>query len=245
MKRIVRFERIRDPGLHAKRPIWLVTFTDLIMLLLAFFILMYAVSKPREQPWHAASQSIRMRFGGEESMTVVTGNPGHAEADKTWLATDNDPGLDTHYLYSLLQKKLAADPQLKDVMISETASAVMIALPVSTTFKLADDGLSERGRSILARLVPILAPLPNMIEVVGHTDENSLSDDRRFGSNWHLSLARAYSVANAMADLGYSQALAVTGRGATDINLLPKNLPSEVRNEMARRVDLRLTLAKP
>jgi chemotaxis protein MotB len=245
MRKIVRVERIKPEPYKRKNPFWLTSFTDLTTLLLAFFILMYAMSKPREQPWQAASDSLRMRFSGEESMTPVTGNPGASGAKKTWQASDSEPGLDLHYLYSLLQKQIATRPALKDVVLIEEKRAITIALPADAAFQSGGDTLSANGEAIVQQLIPVLVRLPNAVSVVGHADANMVNNDGRFGSNWHLSLARAQSVAVAMRDGGYTRDLKVTGRGTLDSEILPKNLPGDVRNELARRVDLRLGIVEP
>ena len=118
-------------------------------------------------------------------------------------------------------------------------------MPATTTFVSGDDQLTEQGQQIVNQLIPILQRLPNKVEIVGHTDVNMVNDQGRFGSNWHLSLARAYRVSQYLQSEGYSRTLLTTGRGTADNDLLPKNLPDQVRNELARRVDIRLLLTTP
>lgn len=243
--RIMRVERIKEPLHKSRGPAWLISFTDLIMLMLAYFILLYAVSQPSEKPWKEASESIRMRFGGDQSMTVVTGNPGANDANNAWKSENSDPGLDLRYLFSLLQKQVSANPALKDVVLAPGKDAVIIALPVTTTFEPGNDRLSATGDEMIKQLTPILIRLPNKIEVTGHADSNMINSDGRFGSNWHLSLARASAVTASLQRYGYKDGLLTSGRGTEDMDLLPKNLPDNVRNEMARRVDLRLRLVSP
>jgi chemotaxis protein MotB len=245
MRKIIRVERIKPIPYKRKNPLWLVGFTDLTTLLLAYFILLYSMSQPREAPWQAASESLRMRFSGEESMTPVMGNPGNQDAKKTWQSADSAPGLDLHYLYSLLQGQIAKRPALKDVVLIQEARTITISLPAAITFRPADDYLSAQGETIVQQLAPILMRLPNTVMIVGHADANMVNSDGRFGSNWHLSLARANAVADALKMAGYRQNLEVIGRGTLDSEMLPKNLPEQVRNELARRVDLRLGVVEP
>lgn len=243
--RIVRVERIKEPPYKRKSPIWLVSFNDLVMLLLAYFILLYAVSQPTQEPWKEAAKSMRLRFGGESEMTTMTGNPGDVQSKKAWTSDNSDPGLDLHYLHSVLQKQIYANEALKDLVITDDRDAVVIALPATTSFEAGDDRISAAGRVLISQLAPILSRLPNVLEVVGHADSNMVNSDGRFGSNWHLSLARSLAVAESLQKAGYGSLPAVRGRGTADMDLLPKNLPEPVRNEMARRVDLRLRLTQP
>jgi chemotaxis protein MotB len=98
---------------------------------------------------------------------------------------------------------------------------------------------------MIDHLAPFLAQLPNTVEIVGHADPSLVDNNGRFGSNWHLSLARAQAVAVALADNGYNAHVDVHGRGSSDLGLLPKNLPDDVRNQKARRVDIRLHVMQP
>lgn len=240
----VRVERIKDPKPPSK-PLWLTGFTDLVMLLLTFFIMLFATTQPKEEPWAAATESIRLQFGGEKNITPITGNVGHEKANASWLGQNSDPGLDLAYLYSVIEKQLAKNQVLSDIVLSQNTDSVILSFGSDVTFSSGKDTLSESGQVLVARLVPLLQTFPNQIEIVGHTDSNPVDTDGIFGSNWHLSLARAQTVATALKESGYMGNLIVLGRGTADKDLLPKNLPDSVRNGMARRVDIRLGLMQP
>ena len=245
--KIIRIERIpdREQTERESMPPWLVSFTDMTSILLAFFILLFASVTPREQPWVQASQSMRARFGGDASITQMTGQLGEKDSDKSWSSVDQDPGLDLTYLYSIVKKQLASDPNLAGVSLWKGLDNVVISFPADLSFKPGSDEISDQGRRIAAALAPFLGKLSNAVELIGYTDPTMVNTDGRFGSNWQLSLARAYAVSKALNDAGYTASIAVRGRGTIDSDLLPKNLPDETRNGLARRVDLRLYLQQP
>lgn len=243
--KIIRIERIKDLDKEPRMSTWLVSLTDLTTILLAFFILMFATATPRQQPWLEASQSMRSRFGGDAHVTQMMGKPGEADSDKTWASVDQDPGLDLTYLYSIVKKQLEKDPALAGVSLWKGSDNVVISFPADLTFTPGNDEMSSQGLHIATALAPFLGKLSNAVELIGYTDPSLVNTEGRFGSNWHLSLARAYAVAHALKDAGYAQNIAVRGRGTIDDDLLPKNLPDAARNGLARRVDLRLYLQQP
>lgn len=236
--RISRIERVRDKNEFNRKPMWLTGFTDLVTLLLAFFILLFIISQPRPEPWERMGQSFRDSFGGERDIKA-TGEHG-ASASETLVSSDEEPGLDVKYLYSVLKRNLAQNPKLSMVTLSYTVDGVLLSLPGDSTFLPGDTELSGKGQEVLAALVPILTRLSNKLESIGHTDPTLVNNEKQFSSNWHLSLARAYSVSEALHSYGYGARIEVKGRGATDLDNLPKNLPTPARNALARRVDLRL-----
>ena len=242
---ITRIERKR-PDYQANRPpLWLMGFVDLITLLLAFFILLFATTVPRHDPWNAASQSIRNRFGGEESVTQAKGQAGAAKAEKTWDSENKDDGLNLDYLYSVVKKYVAADPSLSAVTVWKDSDVVVLSFGAALSFAPGETTLSPAGRTMLNTLSLFLSKLPNTLEVVGYTDAAAFQNDQKFNSNWHLSLARANAVAKALNESGYDPEMLIRGKGISDASSLPASLTPAAKNDLARRVDLRLHLLQP
>ena len=99
--RVPAAAEIRQPG-------WLMTFVDLVSLLLAFFVLMFAMSAPDRNQWQRATGSIVEALGGVMVMRdVAPPDPSSMEP-----AQVSPRGLDLGYLERLLGEKLAAAPEL-------------------------------------------------------------------------------------------------------------------------------------
>lgn len=241
--KITRIERARPryKDDEEKAPLWLVGFTDLISLMLAFFILLFATTSIRNPNWIEATKSMRSRFGGDMDTTFAPFAGASSQEDASWTPVHDDPGLDIEYLYSVIRRQIASDPVLRPVRVTRAGNdMVLLSMPMQASFSSGVAVLSDNGRAIMERLSPLLNQFPNAVEVVGHADPSLVDDSGAFGSNWHLSLARAQAVAAALRRAGYDRKPMVRGRGGTDLDLLPKNLPETVRNEWARRVDIRL-----
>lgn len=251
--KIVRYERIRAKEDEGRVPLWLMGLTDLVTLLLAFFILLFATSIPSSDAWNKASDSVKERFSTETHATSdVTGELGHVDAEKTWKSEERDPGLNLDYLFSVVKKYIESDPSFKDIVLRAERDMVILSLGEHLAFDAGQVQVSSDGRVLLRKLSDYLATLPNTLEVVGYADRLPLRSDAEFNSNWHLSLERAYQVAQVLKQRGYEADIAVRGKGVAETDFSLFNPDMSVNDEaeknsadFARRVDLRLYLLQP
>lgn len=248
--RIVRYARIRDRDEEGNRaPLWLMGITDLVTLLLAFFILLFATSIPNSDVWDKASDSMRSRFGGALDGSAITGEAGHDDADMTWKSEDRNPGLDLDYLYSIVKRYIESDPALADISVWTDHDKVVLSLGEALIFAPGQTEISAQGKNSLYRLADYLDRLPNTLEVVGYADNLPLRSDQNFNSNWHLSLARADSVAQELTRRGYEAPIAVRGKGISTPDILlntgKQGSGEKTVTNLVRRVDLRLYLLQP
>ncbi len=243
--KIIRIERMKEPADSNKAPLWLVGFTDLVTILLAFFILLFATAQPRKATWDAATESLRSSFGGSQNIKDLRGDEGHKDAERTWESLNEDPGLNLDYLHSLIKKYLMADPLLKSLAVWKDQDTVVISFSGDLNFASGKTDLSSKGQARLRKLTLLLDTLPNQLEVIGHADQTAIQRDGVYNSNWQLSLARANAVAKEITKAGYQQEIDIRGRGSNDAELLPQDLPKDIRNSQARRVDLRLHMVHP
>lgn len=242
--KIVRVERYRLPEDPNRAPIWLIGLTDLITILLAFFILLYSTTQPRTKSFETASESLRDRFGTDAAAIDKTGEAGSKEAQKTWKSAEEEMALNLDYLMSLTKKYIAANPALNDVTVWRDRDLIILSFGAEMGFDPGKADLSEKGLKIIDALAPFFDKLPNHLEVVGHADETPLSNTETYQTNWQLSLDRANHVAQALSARGYDSPTSILGRGTSDAQTLPGDLDRETRNALARRVDLRLNMVR-
>lgn len=243
--KITRVERAKSSSEHERPPLWLVGITDLTTLILAFFIMLFATTQTHTKPMHEATESLRTRFGGEENINDTRGEVGNAKAEKNWESNEQDPGLNLSYLYSVIKKYTSSAPDLKDMTLWQDRDTIVLSFPTELCFEPGQSELSDYGKRAIAQISALLSKLPNTIKVVGHADPTPLDPEKRFNSNWHLSLARALAVTQALQEEGYPLKIETRGRGTTDADQLPWNMPVSVRNEKSRRVDIHVSLLKP
>lgn len=248
--RITRIERTRpDHDDNENRaPIWLVGITDLTTLLLAFFILLFATTQAKTTSVMQAAESLRTQFSGSQQVTDTRSQAGHKDAKLNWENLEHDPGLDLNYLYSLINQYTTGTPELERITLWQSDDSIVLSFPSELCFNPGEATLSDYGKKAARQVAQMLAKLPNTVHIVGHADKTPIGSDGLFSSNWHLSLARAHAVTQALQEEGYTLKIETRGRGTTDADTLPWNLPRDlpeaVRNEKARRVDIHVSLLK-
>jgi len=174
---------------------WIVTFADLMSLLLVFFILLYSISSVNLKKFKLAMFSIHSSLGGE--MTDI-GLLEHVQVPEI------DAPKTIEELTGLKEKK---DEIVKDIdqFISEKNLGKYIVLQVlegKITIRIKGRFLFNSGSAKLnERALPILDSIVNVVQdyedynvnIKGHTD-NVRINTPMFPSNWELSAVRATTV---------------------------------------------------
>ncbi len=148
--------------------------------------------------------------------------------------------LSAQYLYRILQRQFESDPKMQDAFLTQGPGWVMMSFPASVFFEQGDSRLDDQAKLTLFALADLLKNTANRIEVIGHsTPDNFVNAPRRFPSNWHLSLARALEVLRILQTNGVRVPITAMGRSSTSFNAnISRTLTPEVRNRLARRVDI-------
>ncbi len=220
----------RDDG--GKGPQWLITFADLAAVLVAFFVLMFAMSEVDTDRWNGAVDALDRQF--DLSREADQARP-LAQANITQLLADD--GLELGYLRRVLAGHIADQPVLEGATLRESEDSLIVTLPAALVFASGGARVSARGRESIFVLAGALGRIENDIEVIGHADPR-LIEDGNYDTNWELSLARAASVARALSADGVSRPIRVVGAGASRFFEIDPELPRERRLELARRVDI-------
>jgi len=212
---------------------WLVTLVDLISLMLAFFVLRFAMTTLDTPSFEKAAGSISLVLG--KQVSVVENQP---PVDLSVEAERTRRGFSLGYLEPVLGAKMADDPVLSQTKIARAGERLVIALPADLLFPLGGAELTRDARQAVGVLSTALATLPNRIDVVGHADPQPMSGAGRYASNWELSLARADAVARRLIDTGFPRQPTVEGLGASRFSDVAPTLGMTRRFELARRVDI-------
>ena len=186
----------------AAKSIWLISFTDLMCLMLAFFVLAFSMSEPVRERWQALASSFSAR--------QIDGRSG-AVFNVAMLDPRSPINLD--YLGTLLGGQFSRDPDLKAVEAVRQDDRVVIGLPDSLLFEHGQAAFSDRGRQALFLLGGVLARISNRIEVLGHAEVEAVPAEGE-RDPWELSLSRAVAVGTALRQAGYPRHLAVRSVGA-------------------------------
>lgn len=158
----------------------MITYADLITLLLGLFIILYAMSSIDTGKYKGVVAALGSIFGSD-SKIAVTGVDKIIPTPKDKLAEDLTK-LITMYNYN------------NSIRLEQNERGVTIHILEDILFPPGKATLSENSKLVLSRLAKILRNLPNDIRVEGHTDNIPINTPQ-YPSNWHLSVDRALSTA--------------------------------------------------
>ncbi len=204
---------------------WLITFADMVTLLLCFFIIMFSMSSPNMSQLQKVAEALREE--GFYNDAIPTEDP-----------------------YETLRKQLSlslgASGYDQFVAVSEQNKIVSLDLSAGAFFERGSAKFTPEALPMLKLMVARLEPLRRekiTISVEGHTDDSSIKSDR-FPSNWELSSARASSVVRYLVASGFpAEKIRAVGFGDTRPkapNRDAKGDPIPVNQELNRRVVMRL-----
>lgn len=181
---------------------WLVTYGDMVTLLMAFFVLMYSASKVSEEKYEQVAQSIAQGFNspGPDAIVEIASSE-IAESESTEEVTVLSPLTNAKAMLDQLIEERDLDGEMTT---SFTPTGLKIELSSSSFFGSGSADVRESMVPSLIELSGVLQSLPDgdyQVEVEGHTD-NVPINTARFPSNWELSSLRAINVAHIFEDTG-------------------------------------------
>lgn len=211
---------------------WLISMTDLVSILLCFFVLMFSMSTVETEKWRKL-----LNVPTTSQSTAPVQPEAKPPAPQQMPRVRLEPAIDLGYLGAVLAAKLSDDVVLRDGLLAQGEEGLILALPSHLLFSPGSAEPSPRAAAALVRLGEIVRNLNNQIEVRGYTDPTPIAT-AQFPSNWELSLARAEAVADALTKAGYQRPIAAIGQADTRFGEIPSNFPEAVRRQLARRVDV-------
>lgn len=173
---------------------WLITYADLITLLLAFFIVLYAMNRTEQIKFSLVAQALANEFDSQSIVgsgigpSIITANSG-TEAQRAAQQQLNA----LSHLQDRLQQAIQKAGLSQQVSVTSNVRGVEVSLDATTLFASASAALSPRAVTLLEGLGAALATVPNDIEVVGYTDSTPIHTSQ-YPSNWQLSAMRAANV---------------------------------------------------
>ncbi|MCY8118870.1 flagellar motor protein MotB [Bacillus spizizenii] len=183
-----RFDRRNGSGKNShSSSSWMVTFSDLITLILVFFILLFSMSQIDLQKFKAAVDSIQKEGGGlqPDQTSIEKKNTSPADAKKQEDQQDQLlKKVNTYIKHNHLKAQMTA---------KRDERGVVLVLQEAVLFDSGEAKVLKNAETLLHQIAVLLQTIPNDIQVEGHTDSRNIST-YRYPSNWELSAARASGV---------------------------------------------------
>lgn len=230
----------------------MVTFADLMALMMTFFVLLYSYSKVDEEKYKAMVGSMAEAFGGIQDIEsnsedalkgleagVLSKDGAESKPILDEQATQSasiDEASNQEKLFRELKSGLVEELKAARVIVERDGDTVIIRFPEEVSFKSGSDKLTPEAIPLIHRVAGMVRDGDYTVIVAGHTDDRPIAT-RRFRSNWELSAARAVSVAHQVLDTGSIAPDALQVSGFADARPLAPNDSPDNRAKN-RRVEI-------
>jgi len=208
---------------HGNHEAWAIPYADLMTLLLAFFVVMYAISSRNENKYRSISDALHLAFGGtarsiapvqlEQGPELVpapikSGTPPPSPLRQMRFQTSpaqvrsqysQEQQRQLHRIADELEralKRLIAD---KLIIVHRHDWSLDVEINSDILFTTGSAVLDAKARAILHKVARVLSAVDNPIRIEGYTDDRPIHNTQ-FPSNWELSAARAASVVHLLSE---------------------------------------------
>jgi len=198
-------------------PEWMTTYSDLVTLLLTFFILLFSFSTINKQKFDEVARSLSatfMKFDGGNSILSGSGNSiitvnfvnpsdeQKAQQKEKYIESAEEMVIDAQQ--QINDKKMdAAKEEIRQmieaeglddkVQVVEEKDFILVRLDSEVFFESGSAEINPEGLEVLRSISETLRAIENAILISGHTDNVPISTGI-YKSNWELSTARATNV---------------------------------------------------
>lgn len=202
---------------------WLISYADLVTLLLALFIVLFA-SADKKRATSIAS-AMAAQFNEKGGPEVVPAGAGVLPGSESLLA-----------VRAAIDRTFAANKTLRDrAAIRNTERGLVVSLTEAGFFAPGEAEIRSDALPLLDALAETLRQTETPLRVEGHTDSLPIAT-ARYPSNWELSAARATTVLTHLVAQGVPGSKLSIG-GYADGRPIADNATADGR-ALNRRVDL-------
>jgi chemotaxis protein MotB len=250
-------------------PAWVMTFADLMTLLMCFFVLLLAFSEMDAAKFKQLSGSMKDAFGVQAEIEVRSIPKGTSVVAQEFSPGRPDPSAinsvrqftvdSNRNTLDALDRELKEIEETRDharrlrlalkeeiekgsVSIQTEGMKVIVHLMENATFDSGKAVLHEAFRPTLNKIAALIDDNSGDVTISGHTDNVPISNDR-FRSNWDLSTSRAVTVAHELLDVSTLDPANVMVTGHADTRPRKPNDSAENRAKN-RRVDISIVRGK-
>lgn len=164
---------------------WLVTYSDMVTLLLVFFVVLYTLTPGIDQSQFDNFISyFQASIGVISNTSVMDQNKDDAEEYRKQIVEQ----------WSVVEDFLKRQGLSNQVDIEQVPDGMKVTLSDSLTFNSGSSDLLPAAEQVLEEIAGIFNDEVAETEVQGHTDTDPVASSSYYRSNWHLGAARGVSV---------------------------------------------------
>jgi chemotaxis protein MotB len=248
---------VKCPECAEGLPLWMGTFSDLVTLLLTFFVLLLSFAKTETSKYKAAMGSIRSAFGGNVQKHGEVIMPGKSPDNSPTMIDSQDPikpfpieFLSTEGLLDRHEVNRESDEELDlmkadlkqydlqdNVLIHQESEGIKVFLRDKIYFKEGSVVIQDVNIEVFEKIVKMMKNKSWVIHVMGHSAEDEKSSDGKSDS-YSLSAKRAAVTSKVLVKRGVqSKRIIPVFYGDSRIDLNSKGATAGEQRKFSRRVE--------
>ena len=216
---------------------WLVTYADLMTLLLVFFVLLFSLSSLDKEKYKSAMELIKIKISEDANMISLLELMEVPDSIDTKITIEDITGLHSREdnLLRDINKYVVNKENNDTIQTYVLEGKIIVRINGQTLFDSGSADLKLSALPILDRIAEVVFDYPEYtINIKGYTDDIPITTER-FPSNWELSAIRATTVLKNLIQKGIKpERLTATGYAEME-PLLPNT--SEINRATNRRVE--------
>ncbi len=189
---------------------WLLPYSDLLTLLLALFIVMFAMSNVDKEKYEKLSQQFNIVFSDGSGVMEKDGSsiiPMQQPVMPVTAPAVSNPAMEEDTMVQIkrsIEEEIDKDGYSDKVKVELNNEGLEISIQEVVIFNSGDAEVFENVSPLLLKVSKVLNGLDNNIKVVGHTDTIPIYN-QKYRSNWDLSVMRAINVMTFLVEKGNLQ----------------------------------------
>ena len=234
-----------EPEEHNNSERWMLTYLDMITLLMVFFVLMYSMSSLDAQKFNALAAQLGIDMGGGNSVlsnqTIDPSMNQQSDPAAVLPQASDSSGDAISTEMSLVQVEKEIKELIKQENLGEFVSenlderGVVISMREAMLFELGSADINQHASDVLGKITNIIGNTKNFIRVEGSTDDLPIHT-AVYASNWELASQRAVNVVAIMINNGLDPSR-VSAMSYGEYRPIVPNT-SEENRKRNRRVDI-------
>jgi chemotaxis protein MotB len=227
----LRFQK-KSPQPEKGNEIWLITLTDVFMLLMVCFVFLFGMTLYQQK----ATGPLSSPLAKPDIRTSIT-----EISPLTQAALPGPPSkAAVSSLESDLLSMLSLDQNQQNVTVERRSQYIVLTFPERIMFDSGKADVKFSVQPLLEKVAVVILNHPDLfVEVHGYTDDRPIHN-QRYSSNWELSLDRATQVARVLVNLGIQPTnVSIKGFGENHPIYANDNDSNRLKN---RRVEIQCSL---
>ena len=216
---------------------WLVTYADLMTLLLVFFVLLFSLSNIDRERYKAAIETVKVKINLQKKPIGMVEFMEIPDALNTKITIEDITGIRSRQSTLVRDvNRFVVNREAPDTIKTHVLDGkVIVTINGQTLFDSGSADLKPGAAAVLDRIVTVVFEYPEYsINIKGYTDDIPIATPQ-FPSNWELSAIRATTVLKHLIQRGINPRR-LTATGYADMEPLVPNT-SETNRAINRRVE--------